>query len=98
MIRTPGAERNSGTRSVPGSDPDSIRNGCSGATSRRREPRHLRYPQEGRVRSTLGGRFRGAEGRRAGMREVDVAVVGAGPTGLFAAYYAGFRGLTVALV
>lgn len=32
------------------------------------------------------------------MREVDVAVVGAGPTGLFAAYYAGFRGLTVAVV
>ena len=33
-----------------------------------------------------------------GMREVDVAIVGAGPTGLFAAYYAGFRGLTVAVV
>lgn len=32
------------------------------------------------------------------MREVDVAVVGAGPTGLFAAYYAGFRGLSVAVV
>ena len=32
------------------------------------------------------------------MREVDVAIVGAGPTGLFAAYYAGFRGLTVAVV
>jgi thioredoxin reductase (NADPH) len=32
------------------------------------------------------------------MREVDVAVIGAGPTGLFAAYYAGFRGLTVAVV
>ena len=25
------------------------------------------------------------------MREVDVAIVGAGPAGLFAAYYAGFR-------
>src|SRR5690349_15641061 len=35
---------------------------------------------------------------RAGMREVDVAIVGAGPTGLFAAYYAGFRGLTVAVI
>lgn len=32
------------------------------------------------------------------MREVDVAIIGAGPTGLFAAYYAGFRGLTVAVV
>jgi thioredoxin reductase (NADPH) len=32
------------------------------------------------------------------MREVDVAIVGAGPTGLFAAYYAGFRGLTVAVI
>ncbi|MGP4044601.1 NAD(P)/FAD-dependent oxidoreductase [Streptomyces sp. 2A115] len=29
---------------------------------------------------------------------VDVAIVGAGPTGLYAAYYAGFRGLSVALV
>jgi thioredoxin reductase len=32
------------------------------------------------------------------MREIDVAVVGAGPTGLFAAYYAGFRGLSVAVI
>jgi thioredoxin reductase (NADPH) len=32
------------------------------------------------------------------MPEVDVAIVGAGPSGLFAAYYAGFRGLTVAVV
>ncbi|MFI0792839.1 NAD(P)/FAD-dependent oxidoreductase [Micromonospora rubida] len=32
------------------------------------------------------------------MSEVDVAVIGAGPTGLFAAYYAGFRGLSVAVV
>lgn len=32
------------------------------------------------------------------MREIDLAIVGAGPTGLFAAYYAGFRGLGVALV
>ncbi len=28
----------------------------------------------------------------------DLIVVGAGPAGLFATYYAGFRGLTVALV
>jgi len=32
------------------------------------------------------------------MREIDVAIVGAGPSGLFAAYYAGFRGLSVALI
>lgn len=30
--------------------------------------------------------------------EVDVLVVGAGPSGLYAAYYAGFRGLSVAIV
>lgn len=30
--------------------------------------------------------------------EVDIAIVGAGPTGLFAAYYAGFRGLSIALI
>ncbi|WAL66694.1 NAD(P)/FAD-dependent oxidoreductase [Amycolatopsis cynarae] len=29
---------------------------------------------------------------------VDVLIVGAGPTGLFAAYYAGFRGLSMAVV
>src|SRR4029450_4598585 len=32
------------------------------------------------------------------MLEVDIAIVGAGPTGLFAAYYAGFRGLSTAVV
>jgi thioredoxin reductase (NADPH) len=32
------------------------------------------------------------------MRRVDIAIVGAGPTGLFAAYYAGFRGLSVAVI
>ena len=32
------------------------------------------------------------------MIEVDIAIVGAGPTGLFAAYYAGFRGLSVAVI
>jgi thioredoxin reductase (NADPH) len=30
--------------------------------------------------------------------QVDVAVVGAGPAGLYAAYYAGFRGLSVAVL
>ena len=30
--------------------------------------------------------------------DVDVLIVGAGPAGLFAAYYAGFRGLSVAIV
>jgi ferredoxin/flavodoxin---NADP+ reductase len=30
--------------------------------------------------------------------EVDVLIVGAGPVGLFAAYYSGFRGLSVAVV
>ena len=32
------------------------------------------------------------------MNGVDVAIVGAGPAGLFAAYYAGFRGLSVAII
>ncbi|MGY6026993.1 NAD(P)/FAD-dependent oxidoreductase [Streptomyces spinosirectus] len=31
-------------------------------------------------------------------REVDLVIVGAGPAGLFAAYYGGFRGLSVAVV
>jgi thioredoxin reductase (NADPH) len=30
--------------------------------------------------------------------EVDIAIVGAGPTGLYAAYYAGFRGLSTAVI
>jgi thioredoxin reductase (NADPH) len=38
------------------------------------------------------------EGGGEHMREVDVAIIGAGPTGLFAAYYAGFRGLSVAVI
>ncbi|HTJ38086.1 MAG TPA: NAD(P)/FAD-dependent oxidoreductase [Dactylosporangium sp.] len=32
------------------------------------------------------------------MREVDLAIVGAGPAGLFAAYYAGFRGLSTTII
>src|SRR2546429_6062894 len=32
------------------------------------------------------------------MDQVDVAIVGAGPTGLFAAYYAGFRGLSAVVI
>jgi thioredoxin reductase (NADPH) len=32
------------------------------------------------------------------MREVDVAIVGAGPAGLFGAYYAGFRGLSTTVI
>jgi thioredoxin reductase (NADPH) len=38
------------------------------------------------------------DGGEAGVRQVDVAIVGAGPTGLYAAYYAGFRGLSIALI
>ena len=30
--------------------------------------------------------------------KVDILIVGAGPSGLYAAYYAGFRGLTVAII
>src|SRR5690606_32965137 len=37
-------------------------------------------------------------GTVAGMRDVDMAIIGAGPTGLFAAYYAGFRGLSTAVI
>jgi ferredoxin/flavodoxin---NADP+ reductase len=32
------------------------------------------------------------------MQDVDVAIVGAGPAGLFAAYYAGFRGLSTVVI
>jgi thioredoxin reductase (NADPH) len=39
-----------------------------------------------------------AEPAAAGGERVDLAIVGAGPTGLYAAYYAGFRGMSVALV
>lgn len=36
--------------------------------------------------------------RESPAADVDLLIVGAGPTGLFAAYYAGFRGLSAALV
>ncbi|MEO5653050.1 MAG: NAD(P)/FAD-dependent oxidoreductase [Marmoricola sp.] len=40
-----------------------------------------------------------AEGQgRAGEIETDLLIVGAGPSGLFGAYYAGFRGMSVTLV
>ena len=32
------------------------------------------------------------------MPQVDLVIIGAGPTGLFSAYYAGFRGMSVAVV
>src|ERR1700761_5431730 len=32
------------------------------------------------------------------MMDVDLLIVGAGPVGLYAAYYAGFRGMTTAVV
>ncbi|MFG1848577.1 NAD(P)/FAD-dependent oxidoreductase [Micromonospora carbonacea] len=32
------------------------------------------------------------------MHEVDLAIVGAGPAGLYATYYAGFRGMSVAVI
>ena len=35
---------------------------------------------------------------RDAVRETDVLIVGAGPAGLFGAYYAGFRGMSVTLV
>src|SRR5205814_7328007 len=43
-------------------------------------------------------RSQAADAGGAGMREIDLAIVGAGPTGLFAAYYAGFRGLSAAVI
>jgi thioredoxin reductase len=43
-------------------------------------------------------RLRATEGGGGDMLEVDLAIIGAGPSGLFAAYYAGFRGLTVAVI
>jgi thioredoxin reductase len=38
------------------------------------------------------------EGSRVPHHDTDLAIIGAGPTGLFAAYYAGFRGLRVAVI
>jgi thioredoxin reductase (NADPH) len=32
------------------------------------------------------------------VRAVDIAIIGAGPTGLFAAYYSGFRGLSTVVI
>lgn len=41
----------------------------------------------------------GADGRAApDVHDVDLLIIGAGPAGLYAAYYAGFRGLRVALM
>ena len=37
-------------------------------------------------------------GVREPLVERDLLIVGAGPVGIYAAYYAGFRGLTAALV
>ena len=42
--------------------------------------------------------IRRAEAMQEVVDEVDLLIIGAGPTGLFAAYYAGFRDLSVALV
>jgi thioredoxin reductase (NADPH) len=39
-----------------------------------------------------------ADGSGNARVEVDIAIVGTGPAGLFAAYYAGFRGLSTALI
>ena len=32
------------------------------------------------------------------MTQCDVAIIGAGPAGLYAAYYAGFRGFSTTLI
>src|SRR4051812_36351391 len=48
-----------------------------------------------RVRRLAGG---GGGRTGGGMDGVDVALVGAGPAGLFGAYYAGFRGLSVMII
>src|SRR6185369_14907973 len=79
---------------------------CSGAAARARSRarrRSSRCPTsaEGVVgRAGMAVAFAPSHARAKGvsMREVDVAIVGAGPTGLFAAYYAGFRGLSTAVI
>jgi thioredoxin reductase len=38
------------------------------------------------------------KGSDVAQHETDLAIIGAGPTGLFAAYYAGFRGFRVAVI
>lgn len=45
-----------------------------------------------------GGRAGTGAGTEAEVVETDVLIIGAGPTGLYAAYYAGFRGHRVAVV
>src|SRR5204862_7585951 len=67
---------------------------------------HDREPQQsahiGDLRSLLwimASRYRGMEVRHmanAARMDVDIAIIGAGPAGLFAAYYAGLRGLSTA--
>jgi thioredoxin reductase (NADPH) len=46
-------------------------------------------PADATLESTAGA---------AQTREADLVIIGAGPTGLYAAYYAGFRGMSVAVV
>ncbi|WP_433083376.1 NAD(P)/FAD-dependent oxidoreductase [Dactylosporangium sp. CA-052675] len=49
------------------------------------------------MREAVAGRS-GLDPQGPCRRTVDLAIVGAGPAGLFAAYYAGFRGLSTAVI
>ncbi len=56
-------------------------------------------PRRPRPRRRAGARAdRRARGGPVSAREVDLLIVGAGPVGLYGAYYAGVRGLSVAVV
>ncbi|MFE3328130.1 NAD(P)/FAD-dependent oxidoreductase [Streptomyces sp. NPDC059176] len=48
--------------------------------------------------STVAPETPAPSGPEHGLAAVDLAIVGAGPTGLYGAYYAGFRGLSTAVV
>src|SRR5690606_36328031 len=68
-------------------------------------PAMFRRPHRGAVGTTImgaaptnGGKGGEPMGTTSDGIDVDVLIVGAGPTGLFAAYYAGFRGLSAAVV
>ena len=72
---------------------------CSASASAELAPRPAQRPDRRRPRVTATDTLPPQSAADAGRAvEVDLLVVGAGPAGLYAAYYAGFRGLRTAIV